>query len=555
MVRQLEIENYGLIARARIEFARGATIFTGETGSGKTMLLGALGFVLGARAGADAVRRGSAKTTVTLTFDPSEGLRRRLEADGFALDPGEEATIVRDMSDAGRSSLRVNGRASTAAYVREVADAIAEIVGQHEAQRLLLPGYHQELLDGFAGAPARLAREAVAQAHARAIALAEALAGLQRDEVRARERYDDASFVLREIDDTRPELGEDVRLSERRRYLDNVARVEDALRRAYEALAAEDAGATAALGIAGAALSSVADVGAPFLAMAERAAVLQSEAGDLAAGLAGALGAGDLDPNELDAVSARLDLLDRLKRKYGGTLESVLSHADAARTVVDDYEGRDRQAADLNARADDAKRELGLAAVTLTQLRKKAATALVKRIAAEFPDLALASGRFDVVFEPLDDVGVAGAERIEFAFAANAGEPARPLARVASGGELSRLLLALVVVLSGARDGADALVFDEIDTGIGGATGTAVGARIGRLARDGQVICVTHLAQLARWADRHYILEKTERKNETTISVREIAGDDERESELARMLSGETHALARKHARSLLQKG
>jgi DNA repair protein RecN (Recombination protein N) len=344
-------------------------------------------------------------------------------------------------------------------------------------------------------------------------------------------------------------------MSERRRYLDNVARVEDALRRAYEALAAEDAGATAALGIAGAALSSVADIGAPFLAMAERAAVLQSEAGDLAAGLAGALGAGDLDPNELDAVSARLDLLDRLKRKYGGTLESVLSHADAARTVVDDYEGRDRQAADLNARADDAKRELGLAAVTLTQLRKKAATALVKRIAAEFPDLALASGRFDVVFEPLDDVGVAGAERIEFAFAANAGEPARPLARVASGGELSRLLLALVVVLSGARDGADALVFDEIDTGIGGATGTAVGARIGRLARDGQVICVTHLAQLARWADRHYILEKTERKNETTISVREIAGDDERESELARMLSGETHALARKHARSLLQKG
>ncbi|HEY1656482.1 MAG TPA: DNA repair protein RecN [Candidatus Tumulicola sp.] len=554
MLRRLEIENYGLIARAEIEFARGATIFTGETGSGKTMVLGALTFVLGARAEADAVRRGAPKATVTLTFDPSGALRQRLTADGFELDAGEEASISREMSDGGRSGVRINGRASTAAYVRSIADAIAEIVGQHEAQRLLAPAYHRELLDDFAGAALSNVRDAVARAHARSLELLRALAELQGDERRARERYDDAAFALEEIDGARPELGEDVALNDRRRYLDNAARIGDALRRAHEALAGDDAGAGSALGAAGAALASIAEIGAPFRTMADGAAALQSEVNELAAGVARALDGGELDPNELEAVNARLDFLDRLKRKYGGSLEAVLAHAAAARVVVDEYEGRDRRAIDLGAQVADARRELEAAANALSAGRKKAATALGKRMLAEFPDLALGSGRFEVAFEPLETIGADGAERVEFLFGGNAGEPPRALARVASGGELSRVLLALVVALSGARGAGGALVFDEIDAGIGGTTGTAVGARIGRLAREGQVVCVTHLAQLATWADRHYVLEKSERKDEATISVREISGAGAREGELARMLSGETHDVALEHARSLLRR-
>jgi len=553
MLRRLEIENYGLIARADIDFASGATIFTGETGSGKTMLLGALNFALGARAGADAVRRGAQRATVTLSFEPSYELAQRLEADGFGVDPGEECTIAREMSDAGRSSVRVNGRASTAGYAREIADGIAEIVGQHEAQRLLSPAYHLQLLDRFAGAAVLEERDAVARAFAEASEIARALDEVKRDDRSAQTRYEDAAFATREIDESRVQAGEDARLEERRHYLDNVERVAAALRAAHDSLAGDDTGAVAVLGSAAAALAGIRDVGNELRESADRATALQSEAVDLAATIAGSLEATEYDPAELETINARLDVLDRLKRKYGGALDAVLAHAESARAVVEEYEGRDRRLAELEGRSAAAGEELKRRAATLTASRKNAATAITKRVVGEFSDIALGSGRFDVAFTTLDDAGAGGAERIEFLFAANAGEPARPLSRVASGGELSRVLLALVVVLAGARGEANALVFDEIDAGIGGATATAVGARIGRLAEGGQVVCVTHLAQLATWADRHYVLEKSESKKETTISVREIAAPSQREEELARMLSGETHDAALKHARALLK--
>ncbi len=553
MLRRLEMENYGLIARAGIDFASGATIFTGETGSGKTMLLGALNFALGARAGADVVRRGASRATVTLSFEPSAELAQRLEAGGFGVDPGEDCTIVREMSEGGRSAVRVNGRASTAGYARDIADDVAEIVGQHEAQRLLAPAYHLELLDRFAGAQALAERDAVVRAFAEASGAARDLDEVRRDDRTAQTRYEDAAFATREIDESRVERGEDVRLEERRRYLDNIERVADALRAAHESLADEEAGAVAGLGSASAALAGIRDVGQELRESADRASALQSEAVDLAATIARSLEATEFNPGELETINARLDVLDRLKRKYGGSLDAVLDFAERSRIVVEEFEGRDRRLAELEARHERALAELRKCAAALTASRKKAAVALSQRIVGEFGDIALASGRFEVSFTPLDDIGAEGAERVEFLFAANAGETLRPLSRVASGGELSRVLLALVVVLAGARGDASALVFDEIDAGVGGATAIAVGARIGRLAAGGQVVCVTHLAQLATWADRHYVLEKSETKKETTISVREIAAPSQREEELARMLSGETHDAALKHARALLK--
>ncbi len=552
MLRQLLIECYGLIERAEVEFAGGATVFTGETGSGKTMLIGALDFALGARAGADVVRRGARRALVTLVFDAGEPLRERFAADGFELDPGESATVAREMTDAGRSSLRVNGRAATAAYVRELRDAIAEIVGQHEAHRLLSASYHLELLDRFAGEPAIALRGEVSAAYARAEAAAELLARLSQDERRLRERYDDASFALQEIEAARLEHGESERLTERRGFLDNVERIATSLHVASEALAAEEGGATSALGAAASALANIAPYEAALKEMAERSAALQSEAVELAADVARALDGAEYDPAELDAINARLDSIERLQRKYGGSMEAIAATAQAARGTIDEYEGRDRRAAALEEQVAAAHRELREAATALTALRKRAAARLRKRILGEFADLALGSGGFEVATEPLERIGPHGAERAEFLFAANAGESARPLQRVASGGELSRVLLALVVVLAGARDARSALVFDEIDAGIGGATATAVGARIGELARRGQVVCVTHLAQLATWADRHYVLDKLEAKRETTIVVRPIDARKDREAEIARMLSGESHDAALRHARALL---
>ncbi|HTX59853.1 MAG TPA: hypothetical protein VMH02_09250, partial [Verrucomicrobiae bacterium] len=508
--------------------------------------------VLGARAASDAVRRGASRAVVTLAFDPDDRLRDRMNADGFESDPGETVAIVREVADTGRSAIRLNGRPATAAYVRDVAQDVAELVGQHEAQRLLAPAYHLELLDRYAGKAAEQARDAVAAAHARATQLVRDLHALEGDEGRARVRYDDARFAASEIEEARLERGEAERLLERRRYLDNVERIAVALRRAGEAISGDEAGASNALGDARAALSAIAEIAADFAAMCGQAATLQSEAADLGAQVARALEAAEFDPAELDAVNARLETIDRLERKYGGTVDAVLDFAREARAAIENYEGRDRAVAALSEAATAAGRELAVAAASLTQLRKAAAAQLSRAVMAELGDLALGSGRFDVAVEPLEPIGPGGAERIEFLFAANAGEPARPLARVASGGELSRVLLALVVVLAASRAAHGALVFDEIDAGIGGATATAVGARIGRLAAGAQVVAVTHLAQLATWADRHYVLEKSESRGETTISVRELTTASAREAELARMLSGETHDAALRHARQLL---
>jgi DNA repair protein RecN (Recombination protein N) len=549
MLRRLEIENYGLIARAGLDFAPGATIFTGETGSGKTMLLGALAFALGARTGADAVRRGAARAFVSLTFEPGEALRERLAADGFALDPGEDAVLERELTEAGRSSVRINGRAATAGYVREIGDAIAEIVGQHEHQRLLAPASHTQMLDLFANAGA--ARAEVASAYVRRQALAGEVERLGDDERRALRDVEDARAAVAEIDSAAIRIGEDATLNERRATLDNVERIVAALRLASDALAGDEAGATGALGAARAALAGVAAVSGDLRALAESAAALQSEANDLAARIGRALDEAESNPAELEAINARLDALEKLKRKHGGTLERVLEAAESARAIVEKYEQRDQRAAELAAEASEAERALVASAAVLAKLRAASASDLAQRVVAEFGDLALGSARFEVRLEPLDRIGATGSERAAFSFAANAGEALRPLAKVASGGELSRVLLALVVALAGTRE-AGALIFDEIDAGIGGATGAAVGARIGRLAKTDQVVCVTHLAQLASWADRHYVLDKSEEAGGTTISVREVAGS-QRELELARMLSGETHDTALRHARELLK--
>ncbi len=554
MLRRLRIENYGLIARAHVEFADGATIFTGETGSGKTMVLGALDFALGARAGPDAVRHGARKAVVELAFDPDAALRERLRTDGFELDSGEEASIAREMTEAGRSGVRVNGRPATAAYVREIGDAIAEIVGQHEAQRLLSPAYHLELLDRFAGDAALRLRDAVAGAYARAEAAKAALTALTQAGDRARERYDDACFTVREIEEARLVPGEAEQLTERRSFLDNVERIAAALHAAHEALAGDERSAIVALGSASVTLASVEKFNADLSEMAQRAATLQAEAGELSSDVTRALDAGEFEPGELETIHARLDLIDRLKRKYGGGVVELIDRAQRARQDLEEYANRDESIARHQAEVVEAQRELLACAAALSAARTKAARALSKRVLVEFAEIALGAGSFEVAFEALEPIAAHGAERVEFLFAANTGEPARPLARVASGGELSRVLLALVVVMAGARDARGALVFDEIDAGIGGATATAVGARIGQLAAREQVVCVTHLAQLATWADRHYVLDKIEEKRETTIGVRAITGAKEREAEIARMLSGESHDAALRHARALLKR-
>jgi DNA repair protein RecN (Recombination protein N) len=551
VINRLLIEDYGLIARAEIELAAGPTIFTGETGSGKTMVLGAVAFVLGERAAADVVRRGAKRATVTLTFDATLSLRERLAAGGFEIDASEDAILSREMSDAGKSTLRLNGRQTTAGYVREIAAEIADIIGQHEAQRLLAPGYHTQILDRFGGAELAAARANVAEAHAGVEAVSAELRLLDEREGKAQAEVEFAQFAHGEIHAAGLEEGEDDRLDERRRYLDNIERITLALQSAHEALAREG-GANDSLGDAAVALGGIAPIERELGAMAEAAASLQDQAGELSVRISRQLDQTEFDAAELETINARLDVLERLKKKYGGSIRSVMESGERYRRTVESFATRDERRAELQSQQRACTAVLEKAAQKLSALRSAAAKRLRTRVELEFPDLALPAGKFNAELTRLAYIGPEGAESVEFMFSANAGEPLRPLAKVASGGELSRVLLALIVAVLETRE-PTALVFDEIDAGIGGATAVAVGTRLAKLGRVTQVVCVTHLAQIASWAERHYVLEKEEKAGQTTIAAREVTTPAERAGELARMLSGRSEGVALKHAEALLE--
>ena len=547
---RLTVENVGLIVRAELEFAAGLTVVTGETGSGKTMLLGGLELALGGRADGDTVRGGAERARATLEIAPDAALRARLADAGFALAADDDLIVQREVLASGRSQARINGVPASASQLREVAGALVDLVSQHEAQRLVAPAYALDLLDRSAGSDAVALRDDVARVHDELRAANERAAALRDEDGRKLARAEFARFALGEIDGAAVEDDEeDERLRARRDLLTNAERILGSLATASAALE-EDAAAVDALGAAETALLGLARYGERFAELAGAAAALQSDANELAARIARERDAIELDPAELDALGARLDALDTLKKKYGGSLAAVRAQRDAFAGEIADVDDRDARAAAAQREADALERTLRERAAALSRRRAEAADALERDVRAELRALAMPAARLRIALEPLDTIGPHGAERAELRFTANPGEPERALARVASGGELSRVLLALVVVLADRRE-RTALVFDEIDAGIGGATASAVGVRLARLARTSQVVCVTHLAQIASYGDAHVVLRKRARGEETTIAA--VALDaDARRAEIARMLSGDERGVALEHAAELM---
>jgi len=558
---RLEIEDFGLIERASLEFSPGFTVCSGETGSGKTMLLGALAFVLGERTPADVVRAGASRTRVSLAVDADPAFCALLDAEGFEPEPGEAALLSRELLASGKSTARINGRLATAAQLRTAGEALADAVGQHEQQRLLSPAYQLDVLDAFAGEAALAARAAVGVAYGRGVALESELAAYSDDAVRLRAEYQFAAFAVAEIAAAAPVPGEDEPLRERRDFLANVERIGRALANARAAVSGGDglsavpggdgSPAVESLGVAATALAGVARFSPTLAALAERLAALQSDATDVALALGRESEAAEFDAGELESVTARLDLLETLKKKYGGTLAAVCGARDAYEAIVAREATRDEREGALREELARVRTTLTSEARALGALRASAARKLESRVASELAALAMPAARFGVVVEPLAEAGPNGSERVSFALSPNPGEPLRPVARAASGGELSRVLLALVAVLADRRE-RTALIFDEIDAGIGGATGSAVGVRLGALGRATQVLCVTHLAQIASFADRHYVVRKRERAGTTVV---ELVALDEPQAvleEIARMLSGTVAPVALEHARALV---
>lgn len=553
MLRTLTVEGFGLIDRTSVDLGRWLNAFTGETGGGKSMVIDALGFVFGERAGPDIVRAGAEKAVVFAELETDADVQAWLHDSGFDAE-GDALVLSRDYSAQGRSSARINGKPATAGQLRELADMMLDVVGQHEHQRLLQPAQHLELLDAYAGPAALEKRACVAELVAKRHASDDALHELRTSGEHSLRALEDARYAAREIAEAKLEPGELETLRERRTMLAHAAKIAEAVDHAIGAIDDADRGATTQLGRAAAALGGVASYAASLREFSDQVKGLQSAAQDLSFSLGGLREEGAFDPAQLDAVEDRLAQLERILKRYGPTVEDAVAARERFENAASKLEHRDEEIRRLQEEAKACESELRAAAGALTKARKDAAGKLAARVESELQALGMRGATFACVVEPLDEVASHGADRVEFVAALNPKEPQRPIAKSSSGGELARLLLALKLTFAKV-DPHPVVVLDEIDAGIGGAAARAVGERIAELAQTAQVLCVTHLAQIATFAQHHVVMEKTTRQGRSVISARALGEKEEVRAEIARMLAGDADsAEALKHAEALLKR-
>lgn len=556
MLAELRISNLGVIADATVEPGPGMTVVTGETGAGKTMVVSGIGLLLGERADAGVVRRGCDRALVEGRFTDAEPIADALDELGAELDAGE-LLVARQVSATGRSRGFVGGVQAPIGKLASLTGELATIHGQSEQLRLGSPERQREVLDRSGGA--ELA-ETLAS-YRRAYQAREALRAEQDDLVRhAQERAREADllrFGLDEISRVDPQSGEDAELAAEAARLQAIDDLRMLAERAGHALSGsdegdlDDPGAVGLVGIARHALADIARLDAQAAELAGQAKLLSGQVNELAAEVASYLSDLDADPLRLETITARRAELAGLTRKYGSTIDEVLGWAAGSAVRLGQLSGGDERLAELAGLIAGLDSEISAHGERLTDLRTAAAERLAAQVQQELAALAMPHARLRFDLRPLDEPGPWGQEQVQLLFAANPGSTPAPLAKVASGGELSRVRLALEVVLA-SDDPGQVFIFDEVDAGIGGAVAVEVGRRLARLAEHSQVIVVTHLAQVAAFASAHWVVAKSSQGEVTTADVRRLA-DDERETELARMMGGLAESdsgLA--HARDLL---
>jgi DNA repair protein RecN (Recombination protein N) len=530
-LRELNVENLAVLSSVRLPLSRGFTVVTGETGAGKSLVVDALSLALGARASADAVRSGTDAARIEAIFDdvprdPDDPLDELVAAgDGIVI-------VRREVSADGRSMVRVNDRAVTVGGLATLGARLAEIHGQHEQQRLFDPARQLALLDR-AGGLDELRGEA-AERYRVWRAVVAASAELLTDEQELARRVELLRHQVDEIASAQLQPDEDATLEAAVRAAQHAEEIARAAAEAVRALR-DDGGALEALHGAAASLQAAAQHDEQFSPLLERALGAVAEAEELARDAAALGERVDLDPGSREAMEERLTLVYDLKRKYGPSLDDVTAFADSAARDLAALENQEGERERLRADEQRARAALETAAQGLSTARIAAAQRLAAGVNLELPPLGLSAGAFGVELNPVE-IGPTGGDRVTFTFAPNPGEPPRPLARIASGGEASRLSLALKVVLAAADD-TPVLVFDEVDAGIGGRNAGALGERLKALAAHHQVLCVTHLPQVAAHADTHLHVGKRIEAGRTHTELRVLTGD-ERATELAAMLGG-----------------
>ena len=553
---ELLVENYAVVEQVRVRFRPGLNLLTGETGSGKSIVVDALGLVLGARASAEMVRAETDRARVSAIFEAprDRACLELLDQAGVAVEDGE-LLIEREVLAGGKSRAFLGSRPVTAALLREIAPFLGDIHGQHE-QQLLFSGEAQLLLlDEFAGLDER--RESAGALFREWKSVERELDELNKSEQEKLRLADLWSFQRKEIEAAALKASEDAELEHQRLVLRNVAKLQENAGAAYAALYESAESAAAQVRAALKRVDELCRIDVSFQDVAETlrtAAIGIAEASDR---LRDYLDRLEADPARLEEVESRLATIERLKRKYGSSLEEVLAFLEQVRGQMEAVESAGERRAKLEREAAEQSEKFREAAAGLTKARRAAGEKLAKKVETELDALAMENAVLRI--EVREAVASAtGADRVEFLISANAGEELRPLDRVASGGELSRVALALKTAAGKAARASAVqrtLVFDEIDSGIGGAVAESVGRRLKRLSAGSQVLCVTHLAQVAGFADHHYFVEKREVKGRTVAEVEELTGAA-RTREIGRMLSGQrVTAEALKHAEQLIKMG
>lgn len=537
MLSQLYIENIAVIRQATIDFQQGFHVFTGETGAGKTILISAINAVLGGRTFKEIIRTGETRATVSALFtEIPEELCKKIEVLGYPLEDNQ-LLVQREIDLSGKGQCRLDGRPATAAMLREVCSLLIDIHGQHDNQELLSAEKHLGFLDSYGAYPQEMA--AYTAAYERMCECAARLDKLQMDESYKLQRMDILQFQIKEIGDAKLTDGEEERLVEQQKRIRNAERITESLGAVYTLLngnGEEMRGVLEALEEVSTELDTAAKYLTEFGGYSEKLSDAYYMLEELGSRARDTLEDADFDPRQLDDIESRLDTIYKLKKKYGNSIAEILEYFERISEEYQSLELSDELTAHLQRELDEANLELHTVAEALTACRLAAAAEFSERVEQELAYLDMAGVRFSITRRE-KPYGPTGADEMEFMICTNTGEEAKPLAKIASGGELARIMLAIKNVLA-EKDGIGTIIFDEVDTGVSGRAAQKIGKKLAEVARHRQVICVTHLAPVAACAAHHYRIYKTVEDGRTFTRVEELTRP-QRVQELARIMVGE----------------
>lgn len=555
MLQSLYLENIALIEKLGIELFPGFNVLTGETGAGKSIIIDAVNFVLGERTSRDLIRNGAARAKVEAVFNLNEGdaAFAALDALGIEYD-GNELILSRELSAAGRNACRVNGTLVPVASLKSVSDTLVDIHGQHEHQALLDAENHISYLDAYCHAESLPIIEKIdAIVSRRNELMLKRNSGFSSERERERE-MDMLRYQIEEIASANLEAGEEERLNAEKTVLLNAERIRTALETAHMALSgAEEGSALSSIDTARRSMRDIAALNKDYEALGDKIEELYYAAEDISFVLRDTSENVESDMQRLEEIEQRLKLISDLKRKYGRTVEDVIDFGKDAGTKLNELENAEALAAELDAKLDKLKAEYNVAADELSKVRRAAGDRLKRDVLNELKDLGMAKAMFDVALSDASggEPRKGGRETAEFMLSANPGEPLKPLEKVASGGELSRIMLCFKSIFAD-NDRVPTLIFDEIDTGISGRTAAVVGEKMLGIAKKHQVICVTHLAQIAALAEAHLMVRKYDDGKNTFVETRQL-NEEEKVQRIAQMMDGESDSpSALTHARELI---